>query len=326
MNPSLQSTVERKKFKDVISLASKITHLMCDETIHPQALAIAQFILFCRGISLERASEQLEKPGARDLINKLLDSESDFMSPTPRSLGTDIVAYISAAKIQKSLDVKQIQMIDVSKTMDRIIPNIKTVILYNHPTLVWIRFHCENIINITIPQLTIVPVNDSVYEAYMNKTRNAVRSISDIIQRLENEYAADIIFCSELSYFMENKLLFVSNYVKFTWCYAMSRDIFDPQNFEDLRVMSIYMTYSLMFLNTTNLTNMSDVTHNPLIAYTGERPRTAIARFNPLKTYTVEGNRAMQTVDKGSDFGTKSNFIEIISHVIISDGCLDKIL
>jgi len=90
--------------------------------------------------------------------------------------------------------------------------------------------------------------------------------------------------------------------------------------------LCIYLTYGLLFLNTSNLTNMSDETHNPLIAYTGERPKIAMTRFNTDKIYIAEGNRAFQTINKGSDFGTKSNYIEIISKVQINDSCIKNIV
>lgn len=315
------------KNQQLDNVAEQIVRVMDnDTTMRPQARAIAFYMLRCERLPYELICQQLEKPGARRLLERLLDCESDFMSPVSRSLGLDIVAYISADKIQKSLDVKHLQLADGNVKIDRITPVIKQTLLYNNPSMVWIRFYTNRPMDVEYMPGNVVPVSEQVYELYTPKSKTIARDVSRIITYLEEEWSANIVFCSELSLFLYNKLLFVSNYIKFMWCYVMNRDIFNPTTADDYRTLCIYMTYSMLFLKTSNLTNMPEETHNPLIAYTGERPKIAMSKFKTDRVYVVEGNRAMQTVNRGSDFGVKSHFMEIVSTVELDNSCLRNIV
>nr|WOJ45334.1 OrNV p47-like [Apis mellifera nudivirus] len=390
-------------------VANAIVGLLNDPTIRPEALAIAQFMLHTERLNVSQILQQLAKPGARDFVEKLLNCESEILSPTPRSLGIDITSFISADKIQKSLDVKHLHLAVGSKKLDRIIPNIKQAILYSHPTNIWIRFYSESNFFRDIsdeddddddddddeeeddddddneekneeeddnnnskiednnnntydetkkqdrneriskkraeqqlkrqhrlsleeqlktifndPNAAVVRVCNHIYELYLDK--RSIGELDSILIRLEETYGVHLIFCSELAHFSYNKLLFLSNYVKFVWCYALNREHFDPRSMADIKAMIIYLTYGLLFLDCTNLTNMPQYTHNPLIAYTGERPKISMAKFNRNSIFTAEGTRAMLTMNGSSDFGTKSNYIEVTSTVEIPDNCIDDIL
>ena len=305
--------LDKLLYNNVTIVGEKIIEIMNDRTIKPQAYAIAQYLLL-EGIDRDSLLKQFSKQGATAIVDKLLNCESDFLSTIPRSVGIDIVSYIAADKIQKSLDVKHIHVGTSAKSLDRIIPNIKPIILHTHPIFVWIRFYTPfDRVNI---DANIIKVCEHVYEIYLEKNNKTIKSdISNTIATLEQTWDADIIFCSELSYFAYNKLLFISNYVKFTWCYSMNKNVFDPKTHNEIKSMCVYMMYGFLFLDTTNLTNMPQHTHNPLIAYTGERPRIAMNKFNNDTLYNVEGSRAMYSINKNSDFGNRSNFIEIVNTI-----------
>lgn len=206
--------------------------------------------------------------------------------------------------------------------LERKTPRIKTDILHTDP-IVWIRFYSQKLnikkhsaifLNLRI---SIITVCADVYEAYINDKHASIETVSLLMRELEQKYDSLIIFCSELNLFLYNPILFLSNYLKFTWCYVLNRNVFDPVSIYDLDIMISYLTYGFLYLNTNNLTNMPEDTHNPLIAYTGERPRNNLSKFKNKKIYINEGTRAMQTTNKSSDTGSISNYIEIITAINI---------
>lgn len=301
---------------------------MDDKTIEMEAKCIAQAMLLSFNMPLEKATALILKPDAARYINKLLDCQSDFLGPTPRSVGIDLVSSISADKIQQSLDVKHVKKNQINyDKLDRIKPQIKIDLAYSHPNTIWVRFYSkyENITfnSDTIRNYNILTVCPNVYEIYSDKDPTMV---CNLINDLEKSWSADIIFCSELPLFLYNPLLFLSNYVKFVWCYSLNRNVFDPQTATDIHTLASYFTYGLVFLHTSNIANMSQETHNPLIACTGERPKIAVSKFDKNKTYINEGSRALQTMNKASDFGTKSNFIETITTIDLDKTVLDNIV
>lgn len=314
-------------------MSREIVRLLGDDrTIEAEASAIAQYLLLCERRDVDDVLRQLRKNGAASLLERLLDCESEFIGPTPRAIGIDLVSGISSDRIQKSLDVKHIQSSVVNARSDRIVPIIKPTILYSHPRYVWIRFHVsrdmlsrEAMCSLNFGRL--VELGDDIYELYVEKLRglDVRRMVLDIMNDLEQHWRADLIFCSELSFFHDNVLLFLSNYVKFVWCNLTETKCFDPRTYEDVRLTVVYLTYGLLFIGGSNLSNMSEKTHPPLVAYTGERPKNAMSKFRSTKTYVVEGTRSMQTMDLPSDNGTKSNYIEVVSLISLDDACLRDI-
>lgn len=328
MESMQQSSIKLSLVEDINCLASIITTVMNDKTIEMEAKGIALVMLLSFDIPLEKAIALMLKPGATRYINKLLDCESDFLGPTPRSVGIDLVSSISADKIQQSLDVKHIKKNQTNyDKLDRSKPQIKIDLAHSYPNTIWVRFYSkhENITfnSATIRNYNILTVCPNVYEIYCDKDPTMV---CNVIKELEKSWSADIIFCSELPLFLYSPLLFLSNYVKFMWCYSLNRNVFDPRSTHDHDKLASYLTYGLTFLQTTNLANMPKDTHNPLIACTGERPKIAIAKFDKGKTYINEGSRALQTMNKASDFGTKSNFIETITTIDLDTTVLDNIV
>lgn len=160
--------------------------------------------------------------------------------------------------------------------------------------------------------LSYVQFDESdVFEIYYFKPRKTIL----LINYLEAKYKCAIIFSSTLKVFKYNLLLFISNYVKFMWCYIESRLVFDPNELHEHRRIMIFIIYGILFLNTDNLSCLNPETCNPLISYTGEKPREALLKYikvQPDKVYRCEGTRPMISIDKSDDFGAISNFIEIV--------------
>lgn len=324
MDRTNQLSIKLSLDSDIDCLSSKIISLVRDDTIVLAARGIAQYLLLCENMRLEEACALFDKPGADTIVWKLISCQSEFMGPTPRSVGIDLVSECAASKLQSSLDVKHIKKTSDldSVQIDRIKPQRKIDLAYSHPTAIWIRFYSQHT-NIEIPNTTLLEVTTNVYELYCSKN---IPTLFEIMAALEHTYNADLIFCSEVPAFLYNPLLFLSNYIKFMWCYAMNRNIFDPTSYEDIRMMMLYTTYGLMFLTTNNLSSMSSATHGPLISCSGERPRVTLGKFDTSKVYINEGSRAMQSLNKASDFGTCSNFVEVVTKVSIDPICLSKII
>lgn len=324
MDLTNRSNIKLSLDTDINYLASKITSLVKDDTIILAARGIAQHLLLSEHKTLDEASKLFDKPGADKVIWKLIACQSEFMGPTPRSVGIDIVSECAASKLQSSLDVKHIKKQSQIDTLqiDRIKPHRKIDLAYSHPTSIWIRFY-STCSNIEIRNTTLLEVTDNVYELYCSKN---IPELFNTLLTLEREYDADLIFCSELPAFLYNPLLFYSNYIKFMWCYALNRNVFDPTTYDEIRTMTLYAIYGLMFLNTNNLSSMPSTTHGPLISCSGERPKVTLGKFDNSNIYINEGSRAMQSLNKPSDFGTYSNFIEVITEVSIECSFLSNIL
>lgn len=380
-----------------------------DESVEPQARAVAQYMTVCKEMSADECAALFAKPGAKRLLDKLFDCESEFMGPTPRALGIDIVVYMTAGKIQQSLDVKHYQKDKMKVCVDRVTPNIKNNILYSDNDFVWVRVHCDRLpeeecmrpfvihetrtfrrledvdkhfkthycgvkeFSVTAVSKTnavkkktklttvrekggrfstlssarrasqsrnveyevivsneakVFKVCDNVYEIYVFKTSTAsnIIKLESLLHRYGTDDTYSLIFCSELKYFVDSPLLFISNYVKFTYCYSLNRDIFDPKEYDEIKAMVLYMSECALFMSTGNLANMSTDTHGPLIAYTGERPKVLLSKFRQGEMHTNEGTRAMQTVNKSSDLGARSNYVEVVSKISLDQSSLRDIV
>lgn len=329
--------------KQIYQMADKIIRIFDDPTLTTHAISYATYLLYTRCLSFDVLMGKLDKPGAKAILQKLFQNTSDFDTVIPRPIGLDAISEISADKIQRSLNVKQVQVKEKKRKqsvnrddallgeeftnacfIDPIRPEIKSTILYNHPDRMWIRFH-TTVKNPTIPKTAIIQLKPSVgvYEVYVKKNKNIKKTIRWLFQVLETELSAVIIFCSELAHFMYDTTLFLSNYLKFTWCYMNSELIFDPRTYEEFRMMNIYIFYGILHTNTTNLTNMPKETHGGLIAHTAERPKNALNKFHEDEICYVEGSRALQTTNSGSDFGTHSTYTEVISELNLTDRSLD---
>lgn len=288
---------------------------------------ISFYMLMIKKYQLLEASLLFMKVDADKLVWKLIYCISDFLSPVPRSCGIDLACKIAASKIQQSLDVKHVKNNSPDTIqLDRIRPQINIDLSYSHPNWIWIRFYTKHE-DIRFPTVknsyNILKVSGRIFEVYIGKN---LKDLFMILTLLDNDYNASIQFCSELKAFLYNPLVFLSNYVKFMWCYTMNRSVFDPQSAEDFESLALFTTNGLLFVKTNNLSSMPENTHGPLIACSGERPKIALSKFDSNKVYINEGSRALQSLNHPSDMGTRSNYIEIIGFVSLDDSFMDNII
>lgn len=319
-------------------LSALILRTLNDFSLKPYANAVAHYLIFVRRFTYDEVEKRILDEKTREqsvtALKKLFACSSDLLDCVPRPIGIEIIARMSADKIQKSLNVKHLQTKrDAGKGNAGIVPNIKPVILHSHPSYVWLRFRVpikfeSEVERITFPNdAEVVVVSKRVYEIYLKKQpRTLLADVSFLATWLEQNLQANLVFCSELALFLYSKPLFVSNYLKFMWCYACDRPSFDPRTHDEIQLMCVYLLYSTLFMRTNNLTSMPEESHNPLITYTGERPKIAMSKFDLSRMYTVEGTRAMQTVNMGSDFGANSNYIEVASKILLRNESLSSIV
>jgi len=491
-----------------------------DPTEITEAYSVAQYLLHIRRYSLKRALELVARPGAERILGKLFDNQSEFLNAEGRAVGIDCVAFMTASKLQQSLDVKHTRAKnattteattskrvdsfdddhptpyyrpidrdnlltpsisrslpddDLSRCCDRVSatryvniitadhdgsstrnandgydivtknsassdstyvtvngadttttsqrhssvadtitrltsdnesndawnsgethvkrpvtrqmstersaytngrvnlrdireplkPHIKIDLLHTDARAVWIRFHAPRgdfhlpnrvrirgrlasaqkrygrylaeakpINNISREawlelnfDYALVRVCRRVYEVYLeNHPHMTPHAVHRLIRYIDKKRLGSVIFCSELRLFQYNRLLFVSNYLKFSYCYGAPSHIFDPRDFDEIRLTIMYLMYAMLFLDTNNLTNMPIKSHGPMIAYNGQRPRAALAKFDPTRVHRGEGTRAMLAAGKGADMGTVSNYLEVVTCIRLSDIKLHNML
>jgi len=160
---------------------------------------------------------------------------------------------------------------------------------------------------------------DNVYESYISKTNKRSDDIKTIalLAAYSDNLKYSLIFLSELQFVRYNVLLFISNFIKFMYCYATNQNVFNPRSYDNFKIVTIYMSECCLFLSSTNLSNMPGETHGPLIAYTAERPKILLSKLSQEnKIYVNEGVRAMQSINLASDIGIRSNMIEVSSKLL----------
>lgn len=321
-------------------LTAKIIRIFDDDkTIEFQARGLAWYILCVKHISYATFCDKLDKnPNTKVYLTKLMDCQSEFSTVLPLSIGIDHISNLASGRMQKSLDAKHLRKNNETAelTQDAIIPDIKHNILYSHGDFVWIRFFARDDVFMSelqtlLPQckLSYCRLSDDVYELYIRKSDwvvakliAVVDSILEYLDRKKN----DIVFCSELILFKYNTQLFISNFVKFMFCYSQSKVVFELESSEDYITFNHYLLNCCLFLFTKNLANMNDETHSPLNNYTAERPSVLLNKNKDSKIHIVEGNRPLLSTDKQSDIGTTSTRIELVHSVALDDTKIDKII
>lgn len=323
MDPYVESRMSLQLVEDIDSLASIIVDQINDKSVLCEAKGIAQYMLHSRSIPMDRCKQLLQCDGSTKFIAKLLDNVSSFLQPTPQPLGVNVGSHLMSQKIQTSLDVKHLLVVDDVKVQKVIKPVIKMDMLYSHKTQIWIRFFSKKPLQIDNPLiisdlsyiLTIHTISDDLYEIYFKKTGKVNKdnlAISMIINFIDSQKGI-VIFCSELKSFHYDILLFLSNFVKFMYCYIANKLIFNPKTCDELNTVNTFVVYAIPFYNSTNISSTLPETHGPFIAYSGERPKSLYSKFKTNTSYINEGTRAMLSVDRPSDIGAHSNYIEIVN-------------
>lgn len=321
-------------------LSTKLIEIFdSDSTVEFHARGLAWYILCVKHIPYTLFCEKLDKnPNTKLYLTKLMNCQSEFSTIIPLSIGIDHISNLASGRMQKSLDVKHLRKNNETAelTQDAIIPDIKPNILYNHGDFVWIRFFAENDdfmseLQMLLPhcRLSYCRLNDDVYELYVRKSDSVVTKIMTVIETII-EYLDtkknDIVFCSELILFKYNTQLFISNFVKFMFCYSQSKVVFELDTSEDHLAFNHYLLNCCLFSFTKNLANMSDETHSPLNNYTAERPSVLLNKNKDPKIHIVEGNRPLLSTDKHSDIGTTTTRIELVHSVVLDVNKIDQII
>lgn len=407
------------KINETIQLAFKIVEVNGnDMSLLPQARAISTFMLYIENIPYEECVRLVSHKNALKYFKKLLNVESEVLSPLPRPIGIDLVVGDTAGRMQQSLNVKHLEVSKNENQITKRVPTFKDNILHSDSNYIWFRMHSNNaefynfltnflieerqlfqnlddickylimyrssiysfyidivehstgelihncmdefIINCSYDlkrfsnyineflidkcvyslsstskfQLTvkskieIFNIQNNVYEVSFNKTTDTSDNIklNFVLKTFGYMDDVDLIFFSELKFFKYNTLLFISNFIKFHYCYYFNLNIFDPKTFEQWGYVGKALIKSGLYLENNNLTNMSTTTHGPLQMMTSERAKTQFGKFkSPTKRFAInEGARAMQGMDKRSDFAMYSNSIEIVIEVDSSNSTYEN--
>lgn len=304
-----------------------------DNSLETHISGLAQWLLFTKKISLHECIQYTKLPKFKQYLLQLINTSSDFMRDgTPRNIGVLLMSTLNAGNMQQKLNVKHFEQIKqvAFKNSIRIMPDIKTDILHTHPQYIWIRFYySKNINELALDINNIAIIDNNVYEYYYKKPTKLqlIKNKSKVFKIIEyiDKVKGVVIFCSELVYFQYNVHIFLSNYLKFHYCYKLNASIFDPVTYEETFIMSLYLTCGLLFLDTKNLSIMKESTHGPLCVFTGERPKTSISKMDEKKIYNNDGSRASMALGGMSDLGTRSNYSEIILKIELDTKVLDKL-
>jgi hypothetical protein len=289
--------------------------LMNDESIEPQALSIATYFILTKERSLNTMQVLLTKPKAKEIIQRLLDSESDILTPTPKNIGIEVLEIISSSNMQQILDVKKMK----NKPIELNIPSMKyaatkfqTDFLFSCPVLFFRIYTCEvDQIKKKVPKAEWYEIRDNIYEVVYKESKISTSFVENFIDVCDT-FGSDVIFCSHLKLF--KGLVFISNYIKFWYCINLQKFNFNPTTYDELKYVNTLLTFSQVFLYTKNLNLMPKDTHGPLTVITGERPSKYVDKFENY-LYPVEGSRPMMLIGKPADTGTLSNYIEIIQQI-----------
>lgn len=315
MDRNHQSSILQQKVQDINCLKSIIMQLLHDESIEPQALSIATYFIISKKQDVDMVKTMLSKPGAEAIIRRLLDSESDILTPTPKNIGIEVLELIMASKMQQILDVKKMK----NKPLEMNIPSIKFAATKFQPDLLFscpflfFRLYTLQVdkLKVDFPTGVWHLLKDNIYEVVFKETKNLLYLIESFVKKCD-EYNSDVIFCSSLKSFKD--LVFISNYIKFWYCINLQKFVFNPISYDEFKYTNTLLTFAMMFIHTKNLNLMPQDTHGPLTVLTGERSSGYVCKFDS-HLYPVEGSRPMIFIDKPADTGTLSNYIEIIHQI-----------
>lgn len=306
-----------------------------DPTLMLQYKCIARFMLRNEKLTLDMCKKLVAKKSFTYYFYKLISSESRFLDPTVTAVGLDFITESTASLIQNALNVKHFKRnVTNTITMTRIVPIIKFDLLYSHADYIWIRYFSLSPLDFShVPFSTNIYLDQNIYEIYFKKqfTRTNRSLIYEIFTIIENS-SGNIIFCSELQYFKSydrykcDNQVFLSNYIKFMYCYKLNALTFNPKTMQEDKEMLSCFNFGLIFMFTNNLSNMPQTTHSPFSAMTAERPKTALSKFQPHVDYNVEGTRSIQAIDMGADIGSDTTYITHTSELIIPQTCISDII
>lgn len=262
---------------------------------------LSTYLIKCAKLDYEEANAAICAPGAKEIIKNLIESESAFFSPDTIVIGVDMNCESMSSSIQSALDVKAVTVGSLTNNADRVIPEIKQNIIYYHKSLVWVRviiphnYDISNLQNLSFHP-SVVALSDDVFELYVSKSSRYCNPIY-MIKELDR-LGFEVIFCSENPIFRNNPQLFISNHVKFMFCYEQSSIKFSILTPKDVVKVNLHMMYSLLFLQTKNLTILPKP-FSQFSKMSAERPKSQI----DSTPFTLAGPRDGIFLDRPSFHG-----------------------
>lgn len=140
-------------------------------------------------------------------------------------------------------------------------------------------------------------------------------AVDSVMVSIERQ-GGSLIFCSELQLFLFDLQLFISNFVKFMYCYEQCSIAFTPTAYEEFLALDVFLFLALAFTKAKkNLRIMSNTTHGPLIKLMGDHPQRELRRCHPDTMFVNEGSRAALSMEQSADMGTLSNYVEIVASI-----------
>lgn len=330
-------------------LSEKIQDALNDYSISNYTLGFAQCLIFQEKFEFEKCLEIVKKKRFPEFFSKLLKSTSEIYGFTPRSVGITNVEMALRKSLQSSLNVKQMKHLpnDLFISSKIIIPEIDEDMLYNHNEYIWIRFHDENVLNFDqFIGVDVYKIGENLYELYFLKTNGKVSRIvcnEDCKKNISNtknsffvtclvdaidKNGGKVEFCSELNIFFYDKLLFISNFLKFMFDYKSNSTLFEIKNFKHSALTNSLIFNALTFFENQNCSITSDETHGPLIKYTGDNPANELKKCKMNHFYKNVGSRANISMDVPDNLGIHTSYIEMSGEYNIknNNNCIDKII
>lgn len=271
----------------------------------------------------------------RTILYQLIVHNTGLFDPTPKSI-VESGTFDNATYIQDALNYKQPQMKAGEETTQHrtIIPEFKVDMLYRNDTYIWFRVYLYDDDNIKVIEneygdlVKVIKNAPHIYEIYFDratiqkcrfKNQKNLIIIYNFIRNFDLSKMGYLIFCSELILFGYNYYLFISNFIKFHFCYKQNKESFNPTEPEHFAAIAQYFILAMIFFPTKNLNRMTTKSHHPLIAYTGERPSDTFNNVNNIgKTFKVEGSRCLMSFGKPSDIGMFSGFVDTVCELDVS--------
>lgn len=317
-------------------LSEKIQEVMNDYSISVYALGFSHYLIFDKKFEMDKCFKMIKKKRFSEFFNKLLDSKSEIFGFTPRSVGITNVEMTLRESLQSSLNVKQMKYLHIDSFIRSklIIPEIDEDMLYNHNKYVWIRFYDKNVLNFDCykdiyKELNVYKIGDDLYELYFLKPNGKTsltfckEDCKEIVVDSKSCYhvtclgdridqnGGKIEFCSELNMFFYEKLVFMSNFIKFMFDYKTNSTLFDVKEFEHSALINSIIINGLTFFKNSNCSITSDETHGPLIKYTGDNPANELKKCKTNHFYKNVGSRANISVDVPDNLGIHTSYIEM---------------
>lgn len=88
-----------------------------------------------------------------------------------------------------------------------------------------------------------------------------------------------LVFCSELGIFLQNREVFISNFVKYYYCNLTQRIMYDVPTTYHQKIINLLLFMSLMFYNTKNLSSMDTSVSDVLNDATTEHATAQMKRY-----------------------------------------------